>query len=183
MSLLNTKTGYTTPWHCSVAVMADGEWVSAPMGDFKKDPRFELVSENGRPSYFREIAYSVKVVTDDTAKQHSDPSLFTPAEKERHSPDKTQSSLIEGGKVGEPNLRVHVGMLMSRGYQRLRRNLGLVIVGTVFNSVTALIVSSIFYHIPDDTANQYGYGPGICFAVFLAASASVMEIGLIRSHD
>ncbi|KAF1945054.1 hypothetical protein EJ02DRAFT_339532 [Clathrospora elynae] len=54
MSLLNTKTGFTTPWHCSVALLADGEWISAPMGDFKKDPKFEVVFENGRPSYFQE---------------------------------------------------------------------------------------------------------------------------------
>ena len=54
MSLLNTKTGYTTPWHCSVALMADGEWMSATMGDFKNDPMMEIVYENGRPSYFRE---------------------------------------------------------------------------------------------------------------------------------
>lgn len=55
MSLLNTKTGYTTPWHCSVALMADGEWVSAPMGEFAKDPKMKLVYEDGRPSYFQEI--------------------------------------------------------------------------------------------------------------------------------
>ena len=56
MSLLNTKTGFTTPWHCSVALMADGEWTSAPMGDFEKDPVLEIVYENGRPSYFQERA-------------------------------------------------------------------------------------------------------------------------------
>ncbi|KAF2464540.1 uncharacterized protein BDR25DRAFT_271517 [Lindgomyces ingoldianus] len=55
MSLLNTKTGFTTPWHCSVALMADGEWMSAPMGDFKENPRMKIVDENGRPSYFREM--------------------------------------------------------------------------------------------------------------------------------
>ena len=54
MSLLDTKTGFTTPWHCCVALMADGGWISAPMGDFKKDPRMEIVYEDGRPSYFRE---------------------------------------------------------------------------------------------------------------------------------
>ena len=54
MSLLNTKTGYTTPWHCSVALMADGEWLSGTMGDLKKDPKLEIVYEDGRPSYFRE---------------------------------------------------------------------------------------------------------------------------------
>jgi len=55
MSLLNTKTGYTTPWHCSVALMANDEWISAPMGDFKEDRLLEIVHENGRPSYFREV--------------------------------------------------------------------------------------------------------------------------------
>ncbi|KAF2001389.1 transferase family protein [Amniculicola lignicola CBS 123094] len=54
MSLLNTRTGFTTPWHCSVALLANGEWVSAPMGDFKEDPRLEIVYEDGRPSYFKE---------------------------------------------------------------------------------------------------------------------------------
>ncbi|KAL8760712.1 MAG: hypothetical protein Q9184_003114 [Pyrenodesmia sp. 2 TL-2023] len=54
MSLLNTKTGYTTPWHCTVALMADGEWMSATMADFMKDPKMEIVHENGRPSYFQE---------------------------------------------------------------------------------------------------------------------------------
>ncbi|KAJ6784388.1 hypothetical protein PWT90_05068 [Aphanocladium album] len=54
ISLLNTKTGFTTPWHCSVARLADGEWISAPMGEFQKDARLELVYEDGRPSYFQE---------------------------------------------------------------------------------------------------------------------------------
>lgn len=54
ISLLNTQTGFTTPWHCSVARLADGEWISAPMGEFQKDARLELVYENGRPSYFQE---------------------------------------------------------------------------------------------------------------------------------
>ncbi|GAB0138183.1 hypothetical protein EsDP_00006426 [Epichloe bromicola] len=55
ISLLNTKSGFTTPWHCSVALMADGEWLSALMSDFKADPLLELVEEDGRPSYFREV--------------------------------------------------------------------------------------------------------------------------------
>ncbi|XWW96173.1 hypothetical protein V2A60_004145 [Cordyceps javanica] len=54
ISLLNTQTGFTTPWHCSVAQLADGEWISAPMGEFQKDARLEVVFENGRPSHFRE---------------------------------------------------------------------------------------------------------------------------------
>lgn len=55
MSLLNTKTGFTTPWHCSVALMLDGEWMSAPMGDFQKQSSMKVIYEDGRPSYFQEI--------------------------------------------------------------------------------------------------------------------------------
>lgn len=54
MALLNSKTGFTTPWHCTVALMADGEWESAPMGYYKNDPTMEVVEEDGRPSYFQQ---------------------------------------------------------------------------------------------------------------------------------
>ncbi|KAH8702402.1 transferase family protein [Talaromyces proteolyticus] len=54
ISLLNTKTGFTTPWHCSVAQLADGVWVSAPMGEFNQDNRLELVHIDGKPSYYQE---------------------------------------------------------------------------------------------------------------------------------
>ena len=54
LSLLDTKTGFTTPWHCSVALLADGHWLSAPKGEFEKDDRLELVHEDGAPSFFKE---------------------------------------------------------------------------------------------------------------------------------
>lgn len=63
MSLLNTKSGYTTPWHCAVALLANGDWVSAPKGEFEQDPRLELVYEDGRPSYFKEIRHSEDCLT------------------------------------------------------------------------------------------------------------------------
>ncbi|KXG50670.1 Pyoverdine biosynthesis [Penicillium griseofulvum] len=56
INLLPTKTSYTTPWHCSVALLADGSFTSGPKGDFEDNPKFELVYEkDGRPSYFREM--------------------------------------------------------------------------------------------------------------------------------
>ncbi|KAJ5642941.1 transferase family protein [Penicillium longicatenatum] len=54
ISLLNTKTGFTTPWHCSVAQLADGVWVSGPMGELSQDSRLELVHVDGKPSHYRE---------------------------------------------------------------------------------------------------------------------------------
>lgn len=58
MSLLNTRTGFTTPWHCCVALTATGEWTSAPKGEYLKDPNMKIIHENGRPSYFQEFANS-----------------------------------------------------------------------------------------------------------------------------
>jgi hypothetical protein len=53
--LLATKSSYTTPWHCSVAFLADGSVTSGPKGDFEDNPQFELVcGKDGRPSHFRE---------------------------------------------------------------------------------------------------------------------------------
>ncbi|EER29955.1 hypothetical protein D8B26_007224 [Coccidioides posadasii str. Silveira] len=55
ISLLPTSTSYTTPWHCCVAILADGTIISGPKGDFEEDPRLELVrDEDGRPTHFRE---------------------------------------------------------------------------------------------------------------------------------
>ncbi|KAF4961576.1 hypothetical protein FGADI_200 [Fusarium gaditjirri] len=58
MCLLNTKTGFTTPWHCCVALAATGEWTSAPKGEYLKDPNMKIIHENDRPSYFQEIVRS-----------------------------------------------------------------------------------------------------------------------------
>ncbi|KAJ5792035.1 transferase family protein [Penicillium pulvis] len=57
ISLLNTKTGFTTPWHCSVAQLADGEWVSGPMGEFSQDGRLQLVHVDGKPSHYQEMLH------------------------------------------------------------------------------------------------------------------------------
>lgn len=54
--MLNTRTGFTTPWHCCVALTATGEWTSAPKGEYLKDPNMQIIYENGRPSYFQEVA-------------------------------------------------------------------------------------------------------------------------------
>ncbi|KAM0251263.1 hypothetical protein ACHAQJ_008296 [Trichoderma viride] len=54
VSTLPTDTSYTTPWHCAVAVRQDGTITSGLAQTFWDDPTWELVYENGRPSYFRE---------------------------------------------------------------------------------------------------------------------------------
>nr|POE96876.1 hypothetical protein CFP56_79228 [Quercus suber] len=89
LSLLNTKTGFTTPWHCSVAQMATGEWISAPKGDFEKDPRFEVVHEDGRPSYFQEKPVSPIMIVDDIRPEENG---VLKVEQPLHSDDRTSAS-------------------------------------------------------------------------------------------
>ncbi|KAH8130836.1 Clavaminate synthase-like protein [Trichoderma asperelloides] len=54
VSTLPTDSSYTTPWHCAVAVRQDGTITSGLAQTFWDDPTWELVYEDGRPSYFRE---------------------------------------------------------------------------------------------------------------------------------
>lgn len=52
--MLPTDTSFTTPWHCCIAFHLDGTTTTGHRAQFAADERYELVSENGRPSFFRE---------------------------------------------------------------------------------------------------------------------------------
>ncbi|KAI1486752.1 putative pyoverdine/dityrosine biosynthesis protein [Biscogniauxia mediterranea] len=54
ISLLPTDTIFTTPWHCSIAFRLDGSITTGHRGDFDTNAEFELVYEDGRPSFYRE---------------------------------------------------------------------------------------------------------------------------------
>ncbi|KAH6616647.1 Pyoverdine/dityrosine biosynthesis protein-domain-containing protein [Boeremia exigua] len=43
-----------TPWHSTIAIKVDGTVLAGQRQSFEEDTNMELVSENGRPSYFRE---------------------------------------------------------------------------------------------------------------------------------
>ncbi|KAK3689021.1 Pyoverdine/dityrosine biosynthesis protein-domain-containing protein [Podospora appendiculata] len=55
ISLLPTQSRWTTPWHCALAVTADGTIQTGPSSQFAADPAFELVyNEHGQLSHYRE---------------------------------------------------------------------------------------------------------------------------------
>ncbi|KAL9946834.1 dityrosine synthesis enzyme [Verticillium nonalfalfae] len=54
INTLPTTTSYTTPWHCSIAFRLDGSSTTGPRAVFDNDPAYELVLEDGKPSYYRE---------------------------------------------------------------------------------------------------------------------------------
>jgi len=54
ISPLPTDTSFSTPWHCCIAFRLDGTTTTGHRADFEADDRYELVHENGKPSFFRE---------------------------------------------------------------------------------------------------------------------------------
>ncbi|KAK9419714.1 putative TauD/TfdA-like domain-containing protein [Seiridium unicorne] len=54
ISPLPTDTFFTTPWHCTVAFRLDGTVTSGHHAVFDADDNFELVCQDGRPSFYRE---------------------------------------------------------------------------------------------------------------------------------
>ncbi|GKU13994.1 unnamed protein product, partial [Fusarium langsethiae] len=69
-----------------------------------------------------------------------------------------------------------VALCVRRGFQSLRSNATLVIIGSLFNAIMALVVGSIFYNLPNTTDALYSRGALLFFGILLAAFASALEI-------
>jgi hypothetical protein len=158
MSLLNTKTGFTTPWHCSVALMADGEWVSAPMGEFQKDPKMEIVYEYGRPSYFREI----------TAHEH-DTLLRTPTLDIQNHKLQTYAqhqfqSVTDLSCMNKPEVEhgTTIARKMSANGPRV--------------SIMALAIGSMLYDFSSNTGALYSFVALLFLAILLASFSTKIEV-------
>lgn len=172
MSLLNTKTGYTTPWHCCVALMADGEWVSAPMGDFQEDPRFEVVHENGRPSYFRELTGENGAIIE----KHSEPKQqvpMTPLASGATTPTKKTSPKVKGNaKRKDPRFE--------QEQKPARSETTVIITGFLINLVMALLTASLLSTFASETNSFKPQSSLVLTAVSLAAFSSASEARVIR---
>ncbi|OJJ45647.1 hypothetical protein ASPZODRAFT_98405 [Penicilliopsis zonata CBS 506.65] len=69
-----------------------------------------------------------------------------------------------------------VKLCMVRGFQRLKGDASLTVTQLVGNSIMALIISSVFYNLADDTTSFYSRGALLFFAVLLNAFSSALEI-------
>lgn len=87
--------------------------------------------------------------------------------------------LTPSGRVKSPytlSIPMQIQLCVRRGYQRLRGDTVLLIVGTLFNSVMALVIASVFYNLPNETGALYSRGALLFFAILLAAFASALEV-------
>jgi ATP-binding cassette, subfamily G (WHITE), member 2, PDR len=71
---------------------------------------------------------------------------------------------------------MQIDLCVRRGYQRLRGDIALLIVGTIFNTIMALVIGSVFYNLPNDTGPLYSRGALLFFAILLASFASALEV-------
>ncbi|KAK8112313.1 uncharacterized protein PG998_008770 [Apiospora kogelbergensis] len=68
VNLLPTDTSFSTPWHCSIAFRLDGTTTTGHRERFENDDAWELVYEDGRPSFFRERSPLYSLLSSDAAK-------------------------------------------------------------------------------------------------------------------
>jgi ATP-binding cassette subfamily G (WHITE) protein 2 (PDR) len=71
---------------------------------------------------------------------------------------------------------MQVKLCVRRGFQRLRGDLSLLLTGMIGNTIMALIIGSVFYNLPDDTASLYSLGALLFFGVLLNAFSSSLEV-------
>lgn len=77
---------------------------------------------------------------------------------------------------------MQVKLCVSRGFQRLRGDMSIMLSGMIGNSVMALIIGSIFYNLPSNTGSFYSRGVLLFFAILLNAFSSFLEVRRNRSN-
>ena len=76
-----------------------------------------------------------------------------------------------------------IALCVRRAFQSLRSNATLVVIGSLFNAIMALVVGSIFYNLPNTTDSLYSRGALLFFGILLAAFASALEVCQLTRYD
>lgn len=71
---------------------------------------------------------------------------------------------------------MQVKLCVTRGFQRLRGDMSIMLSGMIGNTVMALIIGSIFYNLPSNTGSFYSRGVLLFFAILLNAFSSFLEV-------
>ena len=71
---------------------------------------------------------------------------------------------------------MQIGICVERGFQRLNRDMTLMLSGAIANTVMALVIGSVFYNLPNDTSSFFSRGALLFFAILMNAFASALEI-------
>lgn len=94
-----------------------------------------------------------------------------------------QSGNISSKSPYRVSYGMQIRVLMRRNYQRIRANPSILIMMIFGNTVMSLILSSLFFNLPNDTSSFYNRGAAMFFTVLYNCFASMLEIlGLFESR-
>jgi ATP-binding cassette, subfamily G (WHITE), member 2, PDR len=71
---------------------------------------------------------------------------------------------------------MQVKLCTYRGFQRLQGDMSLLFTGLFGQSALALIISSVFYNLQNNTASLFSRGALLFFAILMAAFQSSLEV-------
>jgi ATP-binding cassette subfamily G (WHITE) protein 2 (PDR) len=74
---------------------------------------------------------------------------------------------------------MQVKLCTRRGFQRLQGDMSLFFTGLFGQSALALIISSVFYNLPNNTGSLFSRGALLFFAILMAAFQSSLEVCLV----
>lgn len=77
---------------------------------------------------------------------------------------------------------MQIKLCTRRGFQRLHGDMSLLFTGLFGQSALALVISSIFYNLQNNTATLYSRGALLFFAILMAAFQSALEVRVLKCH-
>ncbi|GAA5996079.1 uncharacterized protein JCM10292_004935, partial [Rhodotorula paludigena] len=87
-----------------------------------------------------------------------------------------QSKHVRKGSPYTLSYGAQIALCLRRGWQRLMADPSLTFFQLIGNSIMALIVSSVFYNLPQTSGSFFSRGALLFFAILLSAFASALEI-------
>ncbi|KAK7035399.1 Multidrug resistance protein [Paramarasmius palmivorus] len=90
-----------------------------------------------------------------------------------------QQSQAKGMRAKSPytiSFPMQIRLCLKRGFQRLRGDMSLMLTTIIGNLIMALIISSVFYDLPQDTSSFYGRSALLFYSVLTNAFGSALEI-------
>ncbi|KFY50876.1 hypothetical protein V496_09128 [Pseudogymnoascus sp. VKM F-4515 (FW-2607)] len=84
-----------------------------------------------------------------------------------------------GQRIKSPytiSVPMQVKLCVTRGFQRLRGDMSILLAGIIGNTIMALVIASVFFNLQDNTGTLFSKGALLFFAILINAFSSVLEI-------
>ncbi|EEP76489.1 ATP-dependent permease PDR15 [Uncinocarpus reesii 1704] len=111
-------------------------------------------------------------------------------EKFQHSRSAEKSKSVRKSSPYTLSYGQQIKLCIWRGFNRLKGDMSMTLTSVIGNIVMSLIISSVFYNLPDDTSSFFGRGSLLFFAILMNGFASSLELltlwqqrPIVEKHD